>query len=85
MSDKACRGSRIKSIPFFSLISFAAAGVMGFSSVFGVAASSSLPLFAALALGFEAFFLDADSVAGALGVVSFSFVAVLGVFAGLER
>ena len=75
--------------PFFSLTSFACCGVSGFSSAFGVTASSSLPLFTALAalaaladLALGAFFLVDDSAAGVLGVESLSFVAVLGVFAG---
>ena len=57
----------------------------GFSSILGVTASSSLPLFvaAAFALDFVVFFLLDDSAAGVLGVVNLSLVAVLGVFAGL--
>ena len=68
--------------PFFSLISFNAAGDSGFSSTLGVCASSSLPLLVACFFGFAAFFLVADS-AGCFGVESLSFVVVLGVFAGL--
>ena len=57
----------------------------GFSSTLGVTVSSSLPLFvvAILALDLVVFFLLDDSAAGVLGVVNLSFVAVLGVFAGL--
>lgn len=73
-------------LPFFSLISLASAGVKGFSAALGVAASSSLLLFAALAaLDFGALFLVEDSVAGVLGVDSFNLVAVLGVFAGFTE
>ena len=69
--------------PFFSFISLACCGVRGFSSTLGVIALSSLPLFGALAdLAFVAFFFADGSATGVLGVDSFSFVAVFGVFAG---
>ena len=75
-------------LPSFSFFCLASCGVRGFSSTLGVSTiSSSLPAaFAADffddALGLEAFFLLAGSVAGVLGVDSLSLVAVLGVFAG---
>lgn len=65
------------------MISLICSGVMGFSSVLGVFASSSLLLFAAFAFGFEADFFFAElSVVGALGVESLSLAPVFGVFAG---
>ena len=71
-------------VPFFSLISFAAAGVSGAGSVFGVSAASSslvIAFTAAFALDFGVLALPEGSVTGVLGVESFSFVLVLGVLA----
>lgn len=71
--------------PFFSLISLAAAGVSGVCSTLGVSTTSSsltAAFGAGLAFGFIVFFLLDGSAAGVLGVESFSFVPVLGVFAG---
>lgn len=73
-----------KFVPFFSLISLNCCGASEFSSCFGVTASSSLPLLAALdALALDVFFFVEDSAAGVFGVVNLSLVAVFGVFAGL--
>lgn len=71
--------------PFFSFISFAAAGVSGGCSNLGVPTASS-----SLALAFRAAFafalvvlpLFVGSEMGVLGVDNLSFVLVFGVFAG---
>lgn len=72
-------------IPFFSFISFAAAGVSGVCSVLGVSTASSplaLAFCADLVFALAVLPLLAGSETGVLGVDSLSFVPVLGVFAG---
>ena len=71
--------------PFFSFISFAAAGVSGVCSAFGVSTASSplaLVFCVAFAFGLTILPLLVGSEIGVLGVDSLSLVAVLGVFAG---
>lgn len=73
--------NNLSSLPLFSLISFAAAGVSGVCSTLGVlTVSSSLPLpfGKTFVFGLVPFFLFAGSDAGVLGVESLSFV--FGVF-----
>lgn len=71
--------------PFFSFISFAAAGVSGGCSSLGVpTASSPLALAFRVAFAFALLVLPlgVGSEIGVLGVDNLSFVPVFGVFAG---
>ena len=71
--------------PFFSFISFAAAGVSGACSVLGVSSASSplaLAFRTAFAFALVGLLLLVGSETGVLGVDNLSFVVVFGVFAG---